>query len=348
MTERIGTIVKSAKWTLVLGLFILVVLPAVLAQTGVFSYILSSSSKEGLAFNGSIDVNSQNMELLHAARNFDPNPSKGGGDVTIVAGTALLSETGPSGSLANIEDYPKSDQISVYVVREGDSLSQIAEMFGVTTNTIIWGNDIDHGSEISIGQVLVILPVSGVRHTVVKDDTVESIAKKYHGDLAEIIKYNNIEGAKLAIGDVIIIPDGEVLAPVYNSTYSDRVGGSFENGSSPDGGYYLRPIVGGYRSQGLHGYNGIDLAAAYGAPILSAANGDVIVSENEGWNGGYGKYVVIKHDNGTQTLYAHASEVIVYGGQHVVKGQVIGYVGSTGKSTGAHLHFEVRGARNPF
>lgn len=347
MTERIGTIVKSAKWSLAIGFLIFVAIPAVLAQTGVFSYILFSS-KEGLAFTGTVEANSQNMELLHAARNFDPNPSKGGGDVTIVAGTALLSETGPSGSLANIEDYPKSDQISIYVVREGDSLSQIAEMFGVTTNTIIWGNDIPRGSQISVGQVLLILPISGVRHTVVKGDTLESIAKKYNGNVAEIARYNNIEGAKLGVGDVVIIPDGEVLAPVYNSTYSDRVGGSSESGPSSLGGYYLRPIVGGYRSQGLHGYNGVDLATAYGAPILAAATGDVLVSENDGWNGGYGRYIVVKHDNGTQTLYAHASEVIVYGGQRVVKGQVIGYVGSTGKSTGSHLHFEVRGARNPF
>jgi len=350
VTERIGTTLVSAKWKLATASLIFIGLPVVLAQTGVFSYF-PLPSKQGLAFDGTTEVNSQNMELLHAARNFDPNPSKGGGEITIIGGTALLSEMGPSGSLANIEDYPKSDQISIYVVREGDSLSQIAEMFGVTTNTIIWSNDIERGSQIRVGQVLVILPVSGVRHTVVKGDTIASIAKKYNGNIDEIVRYNNIEeNAVLAVGDIVIVPDGEVAAPIYNATYSDRVAGGTQSVPFPsdDGGYYLRPIVGGIRSQGLHGYNGIDLAASYGTSILAAATGDVIVSENSGWNGGYGQYVVIKHDNGTQTLYAHASEVIVYSGQHVVKGQVIGYVGSTGKSTGAHLHFEVRGARNPF
>lgn len=347
VTEWIGIILASAKWKLAIASVIFIGLPAVIAQTGIFSYILLPS-KEGLAFSGSTATNSQNMELLHAAKNFDPNPSKGGGEITIIGGTALLSETGPSGSLANIEDYPKSDQISIYVVREGDSLSQIAEMFGVTTNTIIWGNDIPRGSEISVGQVLVILPVSGVRHSVVTGDTIASIAKKYGGDIDEIVRYNNIEvNAVLTVGHIVIIPDGEVAAPVYNATYNDRVAGSMGSPSSADG-YYLRPIDGGVRSQGLHGYNGIDLAAGYGTSILAAATGDVIVSENSGWNGGYGQYVVIKHDNGTQTLYAHASEVIVDSGQRVVKGQVIGYVGSTGKSTGAHLHFEVRGAKNPF
>jgi murein DD-endopeptidase MepM/ murein hydrolase activator NlpD len=74
----------------------------------------------------------------------------------------------------------------------------------------------------------------------------------------------------------------------------------------------------------------------------------VIISRPYGWNAGYGKYVVIKHPNGTQTLYSHLSSIIVNSGWHVIKGQVIGYVGSTGKSTGCHVHFEIRGARNPF
>ena len=91
----------------------------------------------------------------------------------------------------------------------------------------------------------------------------------------------------------------------------------------------------------------MDLAAPTGTPILASAIGEVIISRT-GWNGGYGNYVVIAHSNGTQTVYAHNSSNIVYAGQTVVQGQVIGYVGSTGRSTGAHLHFEVRGAKNPF
>lgn len=81
---------------------------------------------------------------------------------------------------------------------------------------------------------------------------------------------------------------------------------------------------------------------------MAAADGVVIVSKNTGWNGGYGTYVVIAHDNGTQTLYAHMSRTIVYVGQRVKKGQMIGNLGSTGKSTGPHVHFEIRGAVNPF
>lgn len=294
-----------------------------------------------------MDVNSQNMHVLQAARNINPNSAKGGGGITIVGGTALLAEIGPSGSLADIEEHPKSDQISIYVVRPGDSLSQIAEMFGVSVNTIIWSNDIPRGSLITPGETLTILPISGVRHRVVSGDTIQSIAKKYNGDVEDIIRYNDLRsGQVLAVGTIVIVPDGEVTVPVSGVRYADRVSGG--DTTTESGGYYLRPIVGGYRSQGLHGYNGVDLAAPYGTPLLASAAGDVIVSENADWNGGYGKYVVIKHGNGTQTLYAHASEVIVYSGTRVVKGQVIGYVGSTGKSTGSHVHFEVRGARNPF
>ncbi len=317
------------------------------AQAGFFSFLKSLIFFS--AYNDNITevyTNSQNTTLLKAALNYDPNPSKGGGDITVVGGVALLPDTGPSGTLANIEDKPPtSDQISIYVVRDGDSLSQIAEIFNVSVNTIIWSNDIKRGSLITPGQTLVILPISGLQHTVKKGDTLESIAKKYKGDLEEILQYNGLEeSAVLAVGDVVTVPDGEIATPVYYGTYS-LISGS----SGPEyAGYYLRPVAGGRKTQGLHGYNGVDLAAPYGTPILASAGGVVIISRNSGWNGGYGKYIVIKHGNGTQTLYAHNNSNIVYQGTTVVQGQVIGYVGSSGRSTGAHTHFEVRGAKNPF
>jgi len=289
--------------------------------------------------------NSQTLPLLVAVRNPDPNADKGGGDITIVGDQALLAETGPIGSLADVGTHrASSDQISLYIVREGDTLSQIARMFSVSVNTIIWSNDI-RGSVISPGQELVILPVSGIRHTVVKGETLASIAKKYKGDIDEILDFNNLpDNAKIAVGDVVVIPDGEIAAPAVPTITSPLRGAG---GPSIDG-YFIRPISGGRKSQGLHGYNGVDLATYAGAPIVAAASGDVIISREGGWNGGYGNYIVIKHNNGTQTLYAHNSSNIVSVGEHVVQGQVIGYVGSTGKSTGNHVHFEVRGATNPF
>lgn len=316
------------------------------AQAGVFSFVSGLFSSKDASAQISSSYNSQTIPVLRAALNVDPNPSKGGGDIIIVDDEALLSEIGPSGTLAEIEERPaSSDQISIYVVRESDSLSQIAKMFNVSTNTIIWANDIKSGSFIAPGQTLVILPVTGIRHTVVKGETVKSIAKKYGGNYEEILQYNDLTlESTISVGDVIVVPDGEIAAPTYTSSSVIVKGG----GGPSYSGYYILPLTAGRRSQGLHGYNGVDYAAPSGTPILASATGDVIISKSSGWNGGYGKYIVIKHDNGTQTLYAHNSSNIVYSGQHVVQGQVIGYVGSTGRSTGAHVHFEVRGAENPF
>lgn len=108
------------------------------------------------------------------------------------------------------------------------------------------------------------------------------------------------------------------------------------------------PAPAGRVSQGIHGWNGIDSAAPSGSPVLAAASGTVIISRMGGWNGGYGNYIVIDHGDGTQTLYAHLSADSVSVGQKVSRGQQIGAVGRTGKATGFHLHFEVRGAKNPF
>ena len=291
--------------------------------------------------------NSQNMALLRAALNHDPAPVKGGGDITIVGGTSLLPETGPSGSLADIENTPTSDQISVYVVREGDSLSQIAKMFNVTTNTIVWANDITNGAIIHEGQTLIILPVSGIKHTITAGETVKAITLKYKGDYSEVLAYNGLTLESVVnVGDVIFVPGGEIETPTYTTpTTTATLRGA---GGPSYAGYYLRPILGGRKSQGLHGYNGVDLATSVGAPIFAAAEGTILISKDSGWNGGYGKYVVISHPNGTQTLYAHNIRNIVHPGQRVVKGQVIAYVGSSGRSTGTHVHFEVRGAQNPF
>lgn len=284
---------------------------------------------------------------LRAAVNLDPNPAKGGGDITIVNGVALQSEIGPSGTLADIEvAHPGADQISIYVVREGDTLSQIAELFNVTTNTIVWANDLSRGSAIQPGQTLVILPVSGITHTVKKGDTIASIVKKYQGDLEEVLKFNNLSaGAALAVGDKVVIPYGIIPQTVSNSSVNQPAIGT---GGPSLVGYFLRPLVGGTRTQGVHGYNAVDLGASVGTNVLAAASGEVIVSRSYGYNGGYGQYIVIKHANGTQTLYAHLSQNYVFVGAQVVQGQVIGAVGTTGRSTGPHLHFEIRGAKNPF
>lgn len=290
------------------------------------------------------NANSQTVTLLGAAGSVDPS-TKVPGDTTIVAG-ALMSDSGPLGTIANVDDTHQSDQISVYVVREGDSLSQVAKMFGVSANTIIWANDLPKSGAIKPGQILTILPITGVKHQVVKGDTIAKIAKKYKADVEEVAVFNGLDiDSPLTVGQTIIVPDGEIAAPTPTTKPSS--GGS--GGKEPNyDGYYLRPIAGGKRSQGLHGHNGIDFSAPIGTEILASADGVVIISKEGGYNGGYGSYVVIRHDNGTQTLYAHMSKNLAFSGEQVKRGQVIGLVGITGKATGPHVHFEVRGARNPF
>jgi murein DD-endopeptidase MepM/ murein hydrolase activator NlpD len=314
------------------------------ADAGVFDDVRSfwQGTAEAAA-GGSMTV--QTLPVLKPAMNIDPNPAKGGGDVAIVDSAALLPQEGPSGTIADIEK-PKNTAISVYVVRQGDTLSEIAQLFGVTPNTIKWANDIPPSGTVRVGQVLTILPVTGVKYTVKSGDTLASVAKKYGADATEIANFNGIEGS-LAVGTQIIIPDGEAPVPaVKKSTSSTAVAAS----SPVSAGYYTNPLPGARRTQGVHGYNGVDLATGgVGTPILAAAGGEVIISREGGWNGGYGSYVVIKHSNGTQTLYAHMSSVSVGVGQFVGQGQTIGAVGNSGRSTGPHLHFEIRGGpRNPF
>ena len=285
--------------------------------------------------------NSQQIDLLSAP--LASNLSVGGADISIVDGNSLVSVMGPAG--ASGEELKEKCQINIYVVREGDTISQIAEMFDVSVNTIKWGNDIK-GNVLTPGQTLVILPVSGVRYTIKKGDTLEGIVRAYKGDIKEVMNYNDIaENSKLAVGSEIIIPNG-ILQAADSSKYSKNT--KLSQGQPEYKGYFLKPLNGSIKSQGIHGYNGVDLAAPVGTEIFASAEGSVTVSRNAGWNGGYGNYIVISHPNGTQTLYAHASRNVVSVGEFVTQGQVIGYVGNTGRSTGPHLHFEVRGAKNPF
>ena len=292
--------------------------------------------------------------ILKAAVNFDPNPNKGLGDSIPMSGNAVLAYTGPSGTIADVASSTPPDRISVYVVRPGDTLSEIAKMFDVSVNTIIWANNMSSARDMHVGDTLVILPISGVERTIMKGDTLKSIAKKYGGDANEIAQYNGLDPeAPLTVGTSIIIPGGDITpaAPKAKKNSSSKalyepfLGGS----GSAQPGYYSSPVSGAIITQGLHGWNGIDFGAARGTPIRAAADGIVIVARNNGgWNGGDGNYVVISHDNGSQTLYSHMRNTAISSGQSVFAGQVVGYMGSTGLSTGPHLHFEVRGAANPF
>jgi murein DD-endopeptidase MepM/ murein hydrolase activator NlpD len=315
-------------------------------HAGVFSSIANLWSNEVVAQEvvEMASYSAQDTPLLSATLNPDPQKAVGGGDIAVANG-ALVS-TGPVGA----DEIKASDngggEISVYVVREGDALSQIAEMYGVTTNTILWANDLTSAASIKAGDTLVILPFVGVRHEVTSGETLGSILKKYDADLEEVLSYNYLTAdSELSVGMELMIPGGEIrITTPTRASYATPT----KSSGSTGGGGFTHPAPGSVKTQGIHGYNSVDLAAGHGSAIRAAAAGEVIISKSGGWNGGYGQYIVIRHNNGTQTLYAHLSSNNVGAGAYVSAGQVIGGMGSTGKSTGTHLHFEVRGGRNPF
>ncbi len=339
-----------------------------LASASLLSFLTSQTADQSQA--SATALNSQTVPLLVAANNINPAP-QGSGDLALVAGQALLPQEGPDGTASDIASQPSSSAISVYTVHDGDTLSGIAAMFGVSVGTITGANNLA-GKPIQPGEQLIILPITGVQYAVQKGDTLASIAKKYSADADDIAQYNNLaDDATLTVGDSILIPDGETSAPVAAAkpktsttksssssssgvpSLSQIAAGATEpylGGSGPAiPGYFNWPLNGGVITQGLHGWNAVDIGAPTGTSIYAAAAGTVIIANDDGaWNGGYGNYVVISHPNGTQTLYAHMSKVLATQGESVSQGDIIGRVGMTGEATGPHLHFEVRGAANPF
>ncbi|MEI6553476.1 MAG: M23 family metallopeptidase [bacterium] len=290
-----------------------------------------------------------NMPLSQAVNSSVSTTNNTASNQSMIDDSAFTNENNALDGSLTVEEGNGSDQISLYTVRKGDTVPLIAKMFGVSSNTIYWANDLKVGTDIKPDQVIVILPITGIKYTVRKGDHVEDLAKKFKSDVGEIVSFNNIDtSVGLVVGQEIIIPDAEISSNI-SKTASKNTNGTSKS-STGKTGFFRRPIDGGIKTQGIHGHNGVDLASFGGAhiPILAAADGVVIISKSGGWNGGYGNYVVIKHSNGTQTLYGHMSENLVSAGSRVTKGQQIGRMGSTGQSTGVHLHFEVRGGTNPF
>jgi LysM repeat protein len=314
-------------------------------HAGFFAKIFSSTASEFSIIETQQSHSAVDTPLLTTLQN--PNTIGARGGAEIVVDDNVLVSTGPVGEDEIAEQKSNFGEIKVYTVREGDSLSRVAEMFDVTTNTIMWANDISRASNIQPGDTLVILPIVGIRHEIKGGDTISTIAKKYEGDVEEILSYNQLASAdELAIGNTLIIPGGAINTPVRVASYAAPVSVSGAARGSSAG--FTHPAPGSVKSQGIHGYNAVDLAGGHASPIRAAAAGEVIVSKNSGWNGGYGQYIVIRHPDGSQTLYAHLSSNAVGVGAYVSNGQTIGGMGTTGRSTGTHLHFEVRGARNPF
>lgn len=236
--------------------------------------------------------------------------------------------------------------IITYAVKEGDNPWAIAASFGISVETILWANNLKETTVIKPGDQLEILPLSGVKYKIKRGENLSSVVKKYKGDLVLSLKINNLsEDSILEEEKTIIIAEGKMPAPVVPAPAKPAPTQTIAQ-ANVSGAYFAYPTSG--RNWGrIHGYNGVDISNSCGTPIYASAPGQVTESDGSGWNGGYGKVIKISHPNGLVTLYAHNSQLLVSYGDNVIKGQLIAYMGSTGRSTGCHLHFEVRGARNP-
>ncbi|HWA64407.1 MAG TPA: M23 family metallopeptidase [Candidatus Paceibacterota bacterium] len=271
-----------------------------------------------------------------------------GSDINLLSSS--IQENSIVASDPSSTDYLTSflpNKVIEYTVQPGDAISFIASDFGVSVNSIIWANNLKSADAISPGQVLKIPPISGVIHTVAKGDTVSSIAKKYNADADKIIAFNDITDNQLTVGNDIVVPNGTVPGSNRVSSTSVVVSTAQNFSHLPDlGDYFLIPTT-GYDWGIIHDRNGVDIANSCGTPIHAAADGSVAIALSSGWNGGFGEYIKVIHGNGTETLYAHLSKLFVNAGETVTKGETIALMGTTGHSTGCHLHFEVHGAKNP-
>ncbi len=241
-------------------------------------------------------------------------------------------------------DVPKRTETQVYVVQDGDTLGRIAEAYGLSLSTILWSNGLTYTSTIQPGDELSILPVDGVLYTVKNGDTLSRIARNYSVDVDTIMSQNGLASAnRLAIGDKLLLPGGEPPSPVSTSRSSASITTLFTapSVSAPSAaiGGWVWPTDWHTITQ-YYGWRhtGVDIDGDYTTSSYAARGGVVIYS---GWRSGYGLSVEVDHGDGYVTRYAHHSKNYVAVGDVVSTGQVLAQTGTTGRSTGTHLHFEV-------
>jgi murein DD-endopeptidase MepM/ murein hydrolase activator NlpD len=232
--------------------------------------------------------------------------------------------------------------VITYTVEPGDTVQGIAIFFSINPETIMWSNSAveDAPDYLRIGQEVVIIPVDGVYHTVAKGDTLDSIAKKYKVGVEAItgVSFNNLQPP-----DYHIEPGMRLIVAGGEKPYVPKVVTSY-TGAVPQGargtGRFQWPTLGTLTQGYWWGHRALDIAAATGTPVYAADGGFVSFA---GWTDvGYGRLIVIDHANGYATYYGHLNSFNVIAGQSVVRGQLIGTVGSTGNSSGPHVHFEIR------
>lgn len=235
-------------------------------------------------------------------------------------------------------------KIITYTIEKGDTLSSVAQKFGISEDTIKWANDLTDDS-LSVGDTLQILPVTGVSYKVQSGDTVYTIAKKFATDAQKIVDFPfndfaNPETFSLVVGQILIVPDG--IQPSSQSTYTAPVYAQVPQFTGAQSGNFIWPLRGIITQYFSWYHTGLDIAGDVGTPIYAAKAG-VVMEASCGWNYGYGCHVLLDNGGSFSTMYAHmVQQPSVSVGQSVAQGQLIGLRGSTGRSTGPHTHFEIR------
>lgn len=215
-----------------------------------------------------------------------------------------------------------------YKTKSGETVSEVAYRFGVSKDEIFRFNFIGDANRLPKNVILKIPVVGGLQYEVQSGENLEKIAQRFFIEEKQIRIANNIpEDKKVYVGQDLFIPGKPVLS--LEKEKEDVV--------------LVFPTKGKYTQKYHYGHYAVDIAYPGGASIYAADRGKVIRSRG-GWNGGYGNVVIIDHENGMKTLYAHLRDIDVRVGDHVERGEQIGFMGNTGRSigiTGIHLHFEV-------
>ncbi len=262
---------------------------------------------------------------------------------------ALIKPIIPTGE--SLGSPRSSNAIQSYIVKTGDTISGIASRFGLKSSTLLWANSLHEYSLIREGQQLTIPPVDGLVYTVRKGDTIARIAKLFETDAEKILQINRLVSAdKISIGQTLILPDAVQPAPVYTprtqgtllSRLRDLIIPSKKQPPAKAGGTATRFLwpTSARRITQYFGWrhSGVDIAGPTSNSIYAAASGRVVLA---GWQRGYGLTLLVDHGNGFTTRYGHSRKLFVSSGEYVEKGQTIAMVGSTGRSTGPHVHFEI-------
>lgn len=249
------------------------------------------------------------------------------------------------------QNTPSVQKPFIYTVVDGDTIAGIASKYNISANTILSVNGLGATDTIKSGDHLTLLPVTGVLYTVKSGDTVLSIANSYNAKATDIVSANGLQdSSKIALGQKLIIPNGDAPVGQAPKIVSQNTQTARDAGDEPTpapqkeethaGSGFGWPTITRHISQYFkNGHTGIDIDNRSMPSVFAAQDGTV---EFAGWLGAYGNLIIVNHGGGLTTYYAHLSKFYVAKGAAVKKGDAIAKMGSTGHSTGPHVHFEVR------